>query len=181
MSYQTPVPTPSRIAMNTGLSPARPATLRAIFGDFPQLGDDCGSVHNALIKRLLVTQDVGPFRVTGIKPAVESLREVLDEVKVAHPDLWQVLGTAGMMCYRHVRGRSAPSNHASGTAIDLRVAGILPPFNSPTVPSGALVLYGYFHRAGWFWAAGYNGRTDPMHWEVADQTLRAWHKAGRFS
>lgn len=178
MSYKTLVPAPARTSMNSGLSPARVSTLTACFGPFPMLGTECGPVHNPTVKRLLETRNVGPFRVSGIKPALDDLEQIFGEVRQAHPDLYALLGTAGMMCYRCVRGSTSPSNHAAGTAIDMKIAGTLTLFNARVVPYGLVVLYGYFHRHGWFWAAGYKGRTDPMHFEVSDEKLLQWHKAG---
>jgi D-alanyl-D-alanine dipeptidase len=123
---------------------------------------------------------VGPFKVTGIKPALDDLETIFAELKAAHPDLYKLIGTAGMTCYRCVRGApGTPSNHAAGTALDVTIAGTLTLFNAKVVPSGLIVLYGYFHRHGWFWAAGYKGRTDPMHFEVSDERLQQWKKEGK--
>jgi hypothetical protein len=177
-TYTHLVPTPKRSAMNSGLSPARVETLIDIFGEFPGLTNDCGPVKNARVAKQSQTRDLGPFRATGIRPALSSLETVMDEVKAAHPLLWGIIGTEGMLCYRRVRGSSKPSNHAAGTAIDIKIGGVLPEFNAAMVPFGYVVLYGYFHRHGWFWAAGYNGRRDPMHFEIADETLRKWHASG---
>lgn len=180
MTYTTLIPAPARNSINTGLSAAKPATLINIFGPLSGLtADGDGEVKNTKIKSLLVTQSVGPFRVTGIRPAVESLREIFAEVKAAHPDLYKIVGTAGMLCYRYVRGsHSTPSNHAAGTAIDLTVGGILSPQGATHIPSGLLVLYGYFHRHKFFAGMGYNGLIDPMHWEASDQLLKEWHSKG---
>lgn len=184
-TYTQLVPTPNRNSMNSGLSPARVATLTSIFGAFPNLPEDCGTCANKRIASMLQTRNVGPFRATGIAPALDSLSRIFARVKAAHPELYQIVGTAGMACYRRVRGtQNTPSNHAAGTAIDLTVGGVLPDMDySPEtpllIPNGFVVLYGYFHREGWYWAAGYAGdRVDGMHFEVADQTLRGWDKAG---
>src|SRR3712207_4411657 len=128
MTYTQMIPTPPRTAMNTGLTPARVATLTRIFGTFRGLGNECGEVRNQRVRRLVETRSVGALRVTGITPALDSLNAIFEEVEDAHPDLYKSLGTAGMLCYRRVRGSHAPSNHAVGTAIDLTVGGILPDF-----------------------------------------------------
>jgi hypothetical protein len=71
-----------------------------------------------------VTTDVGPFRVTGLRPAVESLAAIFLKVRRLRPRL----RTAGMMCCRNVRGSSRSiSNHAWGTAIDMKIDGELVP------------------------------------------------------
>lgn len=179
MTYQALVPTPGRKSINTGYSPLRVATLKSVFGDFSGLTDDCGKCRNLNIAKLLVTASVGPFSVTGIAPAVNSLKAIFAEIKAGHPDLYKLLGTEGMMCYRRVRGGSTPSNHAAGCAIDMKVGGICPDFNADMVPSGFVTMYGYFHAHGWYWGAGYNGRTDPMHFEWANETLINAHGCGR--
>lgn len=179
-TYTALVPTPNRRAMNTGLSASKVSTLRAVFGDFPDLPVDCGTNKNKIISSMLETRDVGPFRATGIKPALDSLERIFAAVKRDHPDLYKLVGTAGMHCYRRVRGGRNPSNHCAGTAIDLTIGGVLPgmdysPETPEMIPNGFVILYAYFHAEGWFWAAGYaGGRVDAMHFEVADQTLREW-------
>lgn len=179
MNYKNLVKTPSRAWINTGLSPAKVTTLVEVFGPFNDLPTDCGKVRNQKVARLLETRDVGPFRATGIKPALDDLEAIFAEVKRDHPDLYAMIGTAGMTCYRCVRGAPGkPSNHAAGTAIDLTIAGTLTIFNALFVPQGLVTLYAYFHAAKFFWAAGYKGRTDPMHFEVSDERLREWHAKG---
>lgn len=183
-TYTAMVPTPNRRSMNSGLSAAKVSTLKELFGAFPNLPADCGTNRNAKISAMLETRNVGPFRVTGIKPALDSLERIFAAVKRDHPDLYKIVGTAGMHCYRKVRGGSSPSNHCAGTAIDLTVGGVLPamdytPETPDLIPNGFVVLYGYFHKEGWFWAAGYaGGRVDAMHFEVADETLRQWEAQG---
>lgn len=182
--YTKLVPTPSRSSMNSGLSPAHVSTLHELFGDFPNLPVNCGDCKNPRVSRLLETRDVGPFRATAIKPFLDVLERVFAKVKAAHPDLYAILGTEGAMCYRRVRGSSSPSNHAAGSAIDLTVGGVLPPMDySPAtpdpIPNGFVILYGFMHAEGIYWAAGYaGGRIDAQHWEVADETLRKWHAQG---
>ena len=38
---------------------------------------------------------------------------------------------------------------------------------------GLLILAEYFNDEGWYWGAAYN-REDSMHFEVGEETLRAW-------
>ena len=179
-TYTHLVPTPNRRYMNSGLSAAKVSTLRALFGAFPNLPENCGTNRNAKVSAMLETRNVGPFRCTGIKPALDSLERIFAAVKQDHPQLYKLVGTAGMHCYRRVRGGSTPSNHSAGTAIDLTVGGVLPPMDSTPetpalIPNGFVILYAYFHREGWYWGAGYaGGRVDAMHFEVADETLKEW-------
>lgn len=178
------VPTPNRLSMNTGLSPARVSTLESVFGEFPNLPVNCGDCQNPRVSRHLETRDVGPFRCTAIKPFLDALERVFVKIKAAHPELYDLLGTEGAMCYRCVRGSSSPSNHAAGTAIDLSVGGVTPdmdysPETPDMIPNGFVILYGYFHREEIYWAAGYAGhRVDAMHFEASDELLRNWKSKG---
>ena len=182
--YTTLVPTPNRNSMNSGLSAAKVSTLINVFGDFPDLPVNCGDCQNPRISQLLETRDVGPFRATAIKPFLDVLERVFAKVEAAHPDLYDLLGSEGAMCYRRVRGSSSPSNHAAGSAIDLSVGGVTPPMDySPEtpmlIPNGFIVLYGYFHAEKVYWGAGYaGGRVDSMHWEASDELLHDWHNKG---
>lgn len=185
--YTHLVPTPSRKSMNSGLSAAKVTTLTNIFGAFPSLPENCsGSSKNPHVARLLETRNVGPFRCTGIKPFLDALTRAFAKLKAAHPILHSMIGTEGAFCYRAVRGtRSKPSNHSAGTAIDLKVNGFLPPMDyspeSPDmIPNGFVIMYGYLHEEGIFWAAGYKGdRLDTMHFEAADETLKKWDEEGK--
>jgi len=182
--YSHLVPTPPRESMNTGHSPARVVTLEACFGDFPHLPTDCGECRNHKVSALLESRNVGPFKVTMIRPALDALERALKKLKTAHPELYKMLGTEGGMCYRRVRGASTPSNHAAGTAIDFNVGGVLPemdttPETPALIPNGFVILYGFLHGEGFAWGAGYRSRADSMHWEISDETLRAWKAEGK--
>ncbi len=179
VSYTELVPTPPRTAMNTGFSPARHSTMLNTLGVPCPRRTNCSPVTNARLRAITSTRDVGPFRVTGINPALDSLQKVFSDVQSAFPGLYDLLGTAGMSCCRAVRGNpNFFSNHSWGTAIDLTVGGILAPLDAARIPHGLLLVYPFFHRHGWFWAAGYNGRTDPMHFEVANETILQWQQNG---
>src|ERR1044071_3571367 len=116
------VPIPARTDMNTGLNPALPATMKALLGRPGRLTRDCSDITNEKLQRNMVTASVGPFRVTGLKPAVDSLTQVFADLKAENPDLHAVLRSAGMLCCRAVRGSTSNfSNHSWGTAIDLQI------------------------------------------------------------
>lgn len=181
--YMELVTPPGRDSINTGLSPLRHSTMLEMFDGAPgRPTRDCTSPTNPrVVRRLAWSQQITPqMKVSGLSPAIASLRLVMNEVKVAHPLLWSTLvDDSGMLCCRLVRGSDRYfSNHSIGTAIDLRIGGILAPLNATKIPYGLLVLYYYFHKYGWFWAQGYRGRTDPMHYEIADETLRRWKREG---
>ena len=75
--------------------------MLALLGD-PRSDDieHCGEVTNPIISALITVQNVGPFRVQGLAPAVESLRDVLAEVWQQEPEVHAGLGTEGMLCAR---------------------------------------------------------------------------------
>ncbi len=174
MNTRLPLPKPGDI--NSGLSFLHPATAEDILG-FPTdgvLGDDCGKASAALTAKL-VTANVGPFKVTAHKQAVASLTAIFSEIKAAKPAVYAHLGTEGVMCVRRIRGtKNTPSNHSWGIAIDITVGGVLVPLGEAWVTQGLLDIYPFFHAHGWYWGAGFH-RPDPMHFEVADETLRDWH------
>lgn len=142
---------------------------------------DCPPVTNPALKKLIVLEDVGPFRVTGLKPAVDDLRKIFSSVKASNSELYSALGTAGMLCCRLVRGTKtgAISNHSWGTAIDMKINDELDRRGDDKVLQGLVDLAPFFNQQGWFWGAGF-GTEDGMHFEAGDERIRAFHKAGFF-
>jgi len=174
------VPLPARTDINTGFSPARQSTMLNLLGTPGALTENCSNITNPALAARIKTKDVGPFRVTGLDLAIASLEAVFDEVKAANPELYNVLGTAGMTCCRAVRhSHSLFSNHSWGTAIDIKISGVLTPQGARHIPEGLLLLYPHFHTHGWFWAAGYRTLVDPMHFELADETIQELFGGGR--
>jgi hypothetical protein len=129
------------------------------------------------------TEDVGPFSVTGLAPAIDSLKEVLRDIQQEEPEVFAGLGTEGMFCARLVRGsRSSISNHSWGTAIDLTLNGVLDPRGDRgrKVQVGTARIAPIFNRHRWFWGAGFPVE-DSMHFELSDQKVRELHAAGIFT
>ena len=119
-----------------------------------------------------MTASVGPFRVTGLDIAVQSLARVMDSVRRHDPEVYAQLGTAGMLCCRFVRGsKTVLSNHSWGTAVDLTFGGEVDPRGDGKCQLGLLRVYRFFHQEGWYWGAGFP-REDAMHFELADETVR---------
>lgn len=128
--------------------------------------------------RLLRTRPVGPFSATGIDPALDSLTAIFAEVKAAQPDVYPLLGSAGMVCVRFVRGsKTALSNHSWGTAIDLTLGSRLDPYGDGRVQQGLADIAPIFNRHGWYWGAAF-GKEDGMHFEASDQLVRHWATHG---
>ncbi len=181
MSETNEVAIPSRADINTHCSGARGATMEAILG-WPDLATGRPSVVTA---RHLVTASVGPFRVTGFDLFVGLVKQVFAVIRETNPALYGMLGTAGCLDVRPVRGMEyTPSDHAWGTAIDLKVGGILPARGAEECPQGFLDLYAAFKAHGlstgeWaFWGAGF-ATPDAMHFEASDQLVRRWHAEGK--
>lgn len=180
--YTRLVPKPSPSSINSGLSNLKASTCRRVFGDptKEKAGTTCAPVSklNQRLRAKIVTEDVGPFKVTGHKAAVDSLRRVFLHVKAADPELYESLGSAGMLCARLVRGsKTTWSNHSWGMAVDLTIDGKLDARGDDMVQHGLLTLYKFFHREGWFWGAEFNTE-DAMHFEVAEETFLAWERQG---
>lgn len=172
IDYSKPVKTPRRADINTGLSPLKSTTLRQALG-YPRnsLSTECQPVTNRDLVRRIITDDVGPFRVTGLDIAVRSLRLVMRKIFERHVQLYRQLGSAGMLCCRVIRGtKSNPSSHAWGTAIDLRINGVLDTPGDRMTQEGLLLAYRCFHEEGWYWGAAF-GREDSMHFELAEETF----------
>lgn len=168
--------------INVGVRNARLQTMLALLGSPRSSYDvDCQPVTNTTLKKLMVLEDVGPFRVTGLKPAVNDLGNIFADVKANNPKLYAALGSAGMLCCRLVRGTKtgAISNHAWGTAIDIKINDVLDRRGDGKVLQGLIELAPFFNKQGWFWGAGF-GTEDGMHFEVGEERIRKFHNDGLF-
>ena len=169
----------SRVNLNGSLRGARNKTMLAVFGS-PRgsFSEKCQPVTNERLRSLIVTEDVGPFRVTGLRPAVRTLRAILVDVRTAEPDIHDRLGTAGMLCARFVRdSTSAISNHSWGTAIDLTIDGILDARGDNKAQRGLLQIFRHFDNHGFYWGAAFPTE-DAMHFEASDDLIREWQAKG---
>ncbi|MFO1434359.1 MAG: peptidoglycan-binding protein [Candidatus Competibacteraceae bacterium] len=179
MAITDPVSIPANI--NPGLSSAKQQTMITLIGN-PRNGNYdnvCRPVTNPKVSRLIVTDSVGPFRVTGLRPAIASLKEVIADIKKNEPQIFAALGTAGMLCARLVRNSTtAISNHSWGTAIDLTLNGQLDVRGDGRVQVGLASIAPIFNRHGWFWGAGFRTE-DGMHFEASDEKIRQWHREGQ--
>jgi hypothetical protein len=172
------VPVPSGI--NQGLNGTGNAFMLSLLGNpRPNYTEDCQPVTNAKLKaRIVSAVSVGPFKVTGFDLAVESLKTVMVDIKAEQPNVHAALSTAGMLCCRLVRGStSSISNHSWGTAIDLKIQGVLDPRGDNKVQFGLTLIAPIFKRHRWFWGAGFPTE-DGMHFEISQQLLKKWHDDG---
>lgn len=167
------VPIPPKDQMNKNLSPAREATMLKVLGKPGELTKDCSDPSGAYLKRIKYKFDVGPFKVSGLDHAVETLAQILNEVKKDLPQVYDEVKTAGVLCVRHRRGNpSRYSNHSWGASIDLYFGRSVVPQGKPVTHRGILLLAPYFEKYGWYWGAEFSGDSvDSMHFELAEETI----------
>lgn len=186
-NYLELIPKPHPSTVNIGLSSPKLATLRTILGEPRATYTGSCQPITGPFKNRVVTKSVGPFKCTGLDLAVEALAEILADVKKELPDLYAILGTAGMACARKVKLKQPdgsiklgknPSNHSWGLAIDIKLNGALDTQGDNKCFRGLLILSRYFNSAGWNWGVTFPVE-DGMHFEVAETTLRRWKKEGK--
>lgn len=175
IDYSRVVPVPKPI--NQNLTSPSADYMKGVLGVPGKLTDDCSSVNNDQLRNYIITKDVGPFSVTGLKPAVNAVARVMDKVKKDNPRLYSQLGSAGMLCVRKVRGGSNFSNHSWGTTIDLKVNGKLDLRGDGKTQLGLKKLYPYFHKEGFYWGAGFRTTEDAMHFEASKEQIAKWKRA----
>ena len=167
------VPIPPKDTMNTGLSPANESTMLKKFGTPGKLTRDCSDPSVKFKKRLKFGVNVGPFKVSGLDFAVESLRQIFAEVQQQLPEVFAAVKSDGMLCVRH--RRKSPvlfSNHSFGTAIDIFFGTEAVPQGTHLTHRGNLLLFPFFNRHGWYWGAEFsNGFVDSMHFELSEETI----------
>ncbi|MGB3313734.1 MAG: M15 family metallopeptidase [Albidovulum sp.] len=170
----------AKTRFNKGITQPKNRVMMEVLGPpRDSYSTDCQPVSNPRLKSLMETRQVGPIRVTMLRPALDSLQRIMDRLKQSDPDIHDKIGTAGAICARFIRGSTTSvSNHSWGTAIDLTLEGQLDPFADGGTQFGLLILAEYFNDEGWFWGATY-GREDSMHFEVGEETLRAWAAEGK--
>lgn len=155
-------------------------TMHKLLGCPRKIYDNkCRRPTNKHIISQIIKMDVGPFEVTGLRPAVETLGLVFADVKRSNSELYQTLGSAGMICCRLMRGSERHiSNHAWGVAIDIRINGVLDKVGDECTQIGLLLLYEYFNKRGFVWGASFPVE-DSMHFEASEQLLHEWVSEGR--
>ena len=97
-----------------------PEVLREVLGEPRQsYSQDCQPVTNPKLVALIETRQIGTFKLSMIRPALDSLQQVVQRLKTEEPDLYAALGTAGALCARYVRGSGrSVSSHAWGAAVE---------------------------------------------------------------
>lgn len=166
---------PSAESINTGLIAVNNSYMTEMLGEpRDNYAADCQPMTNASLHRHVVTESVGRFRVTGLRPAVASLRTALAQVQIEQPAVYMALGTAGMLCCRYVRGStSSISNHSWGTAIDFTLNGVLDRRGDNQVQVGLTLIAPIMNRYGWYWGAAFRTE-DAMHFEASRNLISQW-------
>jgi hypothetical protein len=169
MDYTKTIPIPKGI--NPGIRPLNQRFMLSSFGPpRPVATVNCSPVTSESLKKDIVTQSVGPFRVTGHKLAVADLVTIYADVKAQYPELYAQLGCAGMLCARKVRGGQSWSNHSFGFAVDHYIDKVLDARGDNRVQQGMALMAPIFNSYGWFWGAGF-GTEDAMHMEMGLERL----------
>lgn len=166
--------------LNKGLTVPTPSFMIGKFGPpRDNLSADCQPMTNPRLAALLLDATVGPVQVKMLKPAINSLQTVFDNIKRADPDLYARINTSGSLCVRFIRGSTtAVSNHSFGTAVDLNVDGVLDTLGDGRTQLGLTIMADFFNAEGWVWGAAY-GREDSMHFEVSEEKINEWITAGK--
>jgi hypothetical protein len=169
-----------RSTINGTLRGARNKTMLQVIGNpRGEYSNQCEPPTNPIVKKLIVARNVGPFKVRGLRPAVDTLEEILAKVKEEEPDIYGRLGHEGMLCCRFVRGSTSTiSNHSWGTAIDLTIDGILDRRGDNRAQKGLMQIYKIFNRHMFFWGVAFPTE-DAMHFEASDQLILRWHEEGK--
>jgi hypothetical protein len=169
------VQAPVKSAINGGLTAVNNKYMIAKLGEpRSDYSTDCQPLTNVKLKRHIVTASVGPFRVSGLKPAVLSLQVVFGEIYRAQPEVYAKLGTAGMLCCRYTRDSTTSiSNHSWGTALDLTIDNVLDKRGDGRVQYGLTLIAPIFNQFGWYWGATF-ATEDGMHFEASRALVDAW-------
>jgi hypothetical protein len=179
-SYTALIDRPNASTINNDLTSPSATFMRSKLGTPGQLTENCSPMTNSKLKSLMVTQDFGSFKATGLKPAIEAIGRIMARVKVEKPELFKLLGTAGMACNRKVRGGSDFSNHSWGIAIDITINNKSDKDGDGKTMVGLSELYPYFHAEKFYWGASFP-REDSMHFEASKELIQQWSTEGRFA
>ncbi len=169
------VPRPEAHTMNPGLVAVSPSYMVQSLGQPREsYSQECQPLTNLKLKKHIVSRSVGPFKATGLDLAVESLAQVMEDIRKEQPAVYEALGTAGMLCCRNIRGSSTGiSNHSWGTAIDLTLNGVLDRRGDNQVQVGLTLIAPIFNRHGWYWGAAFRTE-DAMHFEASKLLISQW-------
>lgn len=152
-------------------------------------GEKDGPLNNPQLEKLMVRDvDIGPFKVKGLRPAVESLTMVMADICKQYKEIYDRLGHDGMLVVRYQRPTAKKpigcpnrpiSNHSWGTAIDIKIDGLLDDRGDKKSQNALNVITPTFNKHKWYWGGTFPTE-DAMHFEVSKEKLLEWHNAGLF-
>ena len=180
LDYAQVVLIADRTNVNQGLRVAGGSYLSEKLGrPREDLNDNCQPMTNPSLKAKLVTEQVGPIRVSMLQPAITSLKVVFENIRSVDPDLYERINTAGALCVRRIRGTTnSLSTHSYGLAVDLNIDGQLDNFTDGKTQLGLTIIADFFNDEGWVWGAGFR-REDSMHFEISRRQLDQWLADGK--
>ncbi|KGM10280.1 M15 family metallopeptidase, partial [Cellulomonas carbonis] len=175
------VPLPDRSALNVGVSPCPTSLLVSRFGPPRDLvSDECRALASPWWESRMVTGQVGTARARGHRLAVELFGRAFTALAEVDPELHARVGSTGMLCVRHVRGRpEVLSNHALGLALDVTLDGTVDIRGDDQVQRGLVTLHDVLAPFGIFWGAGTRPE-DAIHFEVGAEVVHRWLDEGIF-
>lgn len=194
-AYLRLVPAPQASTINGGKNACKTSELIKRYGrPVDVFTDDCKALESKFWKERMVLVDIGiPYwlgdrKITGkvwIHRAFwKRLKPALAKVKAKHPDLYAILGHAGILCPRRVRGGTSPSNHSLGVAIDFTLNGSLDGYGDGKVQAGLIDLYSVLKEFEIYWGLEFGARNprreDGMHFELCWEAILADIAAGTF-
>src|SRR5260370_3852637 len=94
------VPIPPRNTINSGLSACTEGTMLKTFGRPGDLTSDCSDPTGEFRHRIRWNFDVGPFKVSGLDYAVETLLQMFSDVQRENSALYEQVKNEGMICGR---------------------------------------------------------------------------------
>lgn len=182
-NYTELIPAPAPISVNGNLNPCPTQALIHQFGaprEARTVSDVCKPPTSKFWRDRMITESVGPFRMTGHREFVWTLALAFKDVEAKDPDLYRILGSAGGLCVRWVRGTTGVwSNHSLGLAIDITLGGRLDRRGDNLVQQGLLDLYAILKGHDIFWGVEFRIE-DAMHFEASRELVNHWIRENRF-
>ena len=159
-------------SLNAGLTAVTDDFMKTRFG-WPRetFTQDDQPLTNVELKKKMGTIKIGKHTYTGLGRLMDSLAAVLEEVEDEYPESASLITSAGVLVCRLRRGSTTKiSNHSWGSAIDLKIGGVLTERGSDEIKYGLYEVAPTFRSHGWYWGAAFH-TTDAMHFEASHQLI----------
>jgi hypothetical protein len=170
------VPIPPKDTINTNLSSATEQIMLRKFGKPGALTESCSPPNGRFVRRVKSEVDVGPFKVSGLDFAVESLRQLFAEVEQQHPPPFKHVKTDGMLCVRHRRSNPARFRTTAGERRSISFSGDRSSRKAPSSPTEPSSARAVLQPARVVLGGEFSGDSvDAMHFELAEETILKIH------